>query len=321
MGVEAGEGYILKPLQVFLLRRFRVYSNDQELKGLEGRKVQELFCYLVFHRNHPLSREHLASLLWNGNSEARARGYLRKALWHLQTAFGGADVSVRDDHLLKADSECIKLTPRKTLWLDIDVFEKAYESVKSISGKNLDATQVATLERAQSLYEGELLEGWDQDWCLCERERFHYIYLAMMDKLVDYFETSHSYEHGIEHALRILHFDRVHERTYQKLMRLYYLAGDRTSALREYERCAEVLIDELGVQPGPRIKALYQQVLTGALDNGRSLEERPRETAPVVDLMNIVESLHQLQEAMGDLQGKVQREISLLENVLTGNSH
>ena len=73
--------------------------------------------------------------------------------------------------------------------------------------------------------------------------------LTIMDKLLDYCETTQTYERGMEYALRILQFDRVHERTYQKLMRLRFPAEDRTSALREYKHCSQVLIDELGVQP------------------------------------------------------------------------
>jgi DNA-binding SARP family transcriptional activator len=306
---------------VYLLGHFRVYADHQELTGLDGRRVQELFCYLLFHRNRSQPREHIAGLLWNTEPDARARSYLRKALWQLQRAVGKADGPADEAKMLMTDSENIRLTPTEDLWLDIDHFERAYEWVKDISGCELEAKQVQALERAQRLYEGEVLEGWDQDWCLCERERFHYMYLATMDKLLDYCEKSRTYERGIEYALRILHFDRVHERTYQKLMRLRYFAGDRTSALREYEHCAEVLIDELGVQPSQKTKALYQQVLDGSLADARLPQAEAPGTVPNFDLAQVRDRLREVQAAMEDLQGKVEREISVLEGVLTQLRH
>jgi DNA-binding SARP family transcriptional activator len=117
----------LKALQVYLLGHFRVYADHQELTGLDGRRVQELFCYLLFHRNRSQPREHIAGLLWNTEPDARARSYLRKALWQLQRAVGKADGPADEAKMLMTDSENIRLTPTEDLWLDIDHFERAYE--------------------------------------------------------------------------------------------------------------------------------------------------------------------------------------------------
>ena len=56
------------------------------------------------------------------------------------------------------------------------------------------------------------------------------------------------YEAGQNYGSIILGFDRARESTHRHLMQLYYLAGDRTGALRQYERCARALDAELGVR-------------------------------------------------------------------------
>jgi DNA-binding SARP family transcriptional activator len=43
-------------------------------------------------------------------------------------------------------------------------------------------------------------------------------------------------------------------------MRLYYRAGDRTAALRQFERCITALCEELDVRPGKRTLVLYDQI-------------------------------------------------------------
>lgn len=309
----------MQALKLYLFGSFRAQNEDQDVPGLEIRKVQELFCYLLFNRNRSHLREHLASLMWNSNSDARARSYLRKALWNLQIALANNKAASDGNQILEVDADSIKLASTDYFYLDIDAFEKAYDSIKSVPGKDLDAEQAHVLEGVEVLYQGEILEGWDQDWCLCERARFHHMYLSIMDKLLDYCETCQSYEHGIDYGMRILHFDCVHERTYQKLMRLHYLAGDRTSALREYEHCAEALIDELGVQPSQQTKALYQQIQGGVIGNRCLSQAKPYEAVPDIDLAGMLDRLQEVQSAIGDLQGRVQREIAVLENALSGH--
>jgi DNA-binding SARP family transcriptional activator len=46
-------------------------------------------------------------------------------------------------------------------------------------------------------------------------------------------------------------------------MRLFYMAGDRTSALRQYQRCAEALAEDLNIQPGENTVKLYKQIQGG----------------------------------------------------------
>src|SRR5688572_12678309 len=66
--IAAGRTCDMGALRVMLFRRFHAEVDDQPLVGFEARKMQELFCYLLLHRDHPHSREVLAELLWNDNS-------------------------------------------------------------------------------------------------------------------------------------------------------------------------------------------------------------------------------------------------------------
>jgi hypothetical protein len=52
-------------LCITVFGKFDVRCDDEALEGLDTRKVQELFCYLLLNRDQPHSREALASLLWD----------------------------------------------------------------------------------------------------------------------------------------------------------------------------------------------------------------------------------------------------------------
>ena len=74
-------------------------------------------------------------------------------------------------------------------------------------------------------------------------------------------ESARLFTEGIRFAHRLLELDPAEERTYQRLMRLHALNGDRTRALQTYHECVARLQHELGVEPSPETLRLYEEVL------------------------------------------------------------
>ena len=246
-------------LFISLFGELRVRLADGGDVSLTGRKVQELLCYLVLYRDRPHPREALACMLWGESQAAQSRKYLRHALWQLQADIGG-QAGCPGERVLLLNSDWVQLNPEVDLWVDVVVLERAFTSVRGVSGSQLDAQTAQALQEAVQLYVGDLLEGWYQDWCLFERERLQNVYLAALDKLIEYCEATRAYEAGLEYADRVLRCDVARERTHRHMMLLYYLVGDRTAALRQYQRCAEILERELGVKPTRSTVALWEQI-------------------------------------------------------------
>ena len=252
-------------LQVFLFGRLSVKWAGEEAVGFEAKKVQELFAYLLIYRTRTHSREVLAELLWGDRQSAQSRKYLRQALWQLQGVLERASIS-DGDHLLDVDPEWVRLNSSARLWLDVVEVERAYAQAQGLAGSDLTDECAHALEKAVQLYRGDLLEGCYQDWCIFERERLQSIYLAMLDKLTQCCEVHRRYEPGLAYGAQALRYDRARERTHRRMMRLYYLAGDRTSALRQYEQLVRALREELDVTPARRSVELFEQIRADALE-------------------------------------------------------
>ena len=244
-------------LTVSLLGKLNVRLDGKAVAGLDARKVQELFCYLLVHRDRAHYREELATLLWEDASSSQSKKYLRQALWQLQAAL---ETPEEEPPFLLVDAEWVHINPVADLCVDVLDFERAFTNIQALPADALDIQRVATLQQAISYYHGDFLEGWYQDWCIYERERYQSIYLAMLEKLLSYYEVQQNCELGMICGLEILRHDRAQERTHRRLMRLYYLTGNRTAALRQYQSCIEALDEELGVGPAQSTQRLYEQI-------------------------------------------------------------
>ena len=254
------------PLTIRLFGRFDVCSGDQPTGALNARRARELFCYLVLHRNQPQLRETLADILWADAPPEQARKYLRQALWQIQTALRPHSDS-NGAPLLSVDPEWIQLNSCDQLNVDVTRFEEATRSCHGITGPKLNDVGRQRLEGAVSLYRGDLLEGWYQDWCLFERERLQNDFLDALEKLVCSCEAHCDSERGLAHAKRMLAVDPAREQAHRHIMQLHLLAGNRTQALREFQRCEKVLMQELGVKPSQLTRALYESIRDGHLDS------------------------------------------------------
>jgi DNA-binding SARP family transcriptional activator len=300
-------------LRIHLFGKFSVESDGEPLKGPSSPKVQELLCYLLIHRNRPRPREALAALLWGDISTDKSKKYLRQALWHLQTA-----LRPYGDQLLQVEDNWVQLNTGSEIWLDVAVLEDAFALLKDKPGWEMNAEEKDVAQAAAQLYRGELLEGSYQDWCLFERERLQNMYLAMLYKLMSYCEAANEYEAGQLYGLRILYYDRASERTHRRLMQLQYMAGDRTAALRQYERCVVALDQDLGVKPDNRTVTLYQKIRSGEAERpANGARARLNGAEPTASMLTeVVGRLEDLQMSLADVSQAVGQGIENIKHTL-----
>lgn len=248
-------------LQVRLFGELSIHLEGRSVLFPSG-KALELFCYLLIHRDRAHTRETLSEVLWPGGKPDISKRYLRQALWRLNAAVHcGPDRHRRERELiLIIDADWVRINPDAACWLDVSAFKRVYVTARDTSGHSLSDRQAKDLETALELYRGDLLANWYHDWCDYERDRLKLAYLAMLDQLMGYCEARQLYVKGLDFGQIILRYDPARESTHRQLMRLHYRAGDRTLAIRQYERCVSVLAQEFGIQPSADTIALYEQI-------------------------------------------------------------
>ena len=289
---------------------------DTKPVTLTGSKAQELLCYLILFRATAHPREVLAEILWENSSSDRARRYLRKTLWQLQDTIEGSEQRAAN-RIFHVDAKWIQLDTTRCIRLDIAAFEDAYLSLCHTGSSVLAERQVQLLKAAIDLYTGDLLEGWYQEWCQHERQRFRYMYLDMLDKFIGYCLANHEYETGMHYCARVMHYDSARERTHRQLMKLYYLAGDRSAAMEQYARCVDILRDELGVSPEVRTQELYRRICSGSPLN-LSFHSSTGANSATTELAAISARLEQARNSLAAVQHQLETEMQILDRILNG---
>lgn len=228
------------------IRRMGVLATD-----FKSSKAQALLCYLaVTGQAH--TRPALAGLLWGDMPEAKARMNLSQALTTLRRYFREHLIITRQTVAFKRDSDT---------WVDVESFESAAAEA-----------YIEALHRAVQLYRGDLLDGFYlrnapefETWVLIERARLREMALKALHTLAGYHAEQGQVGWGaaIDCTSHLLRIEPWHEQAHRELMRLLALSGRRSAALVQYERCRQILVDELGVEPGDETTALYERIRDG----------------------------------------------------------
>jgi DNA-binding SARP family transcriptional activator/predicted ATPase len=234
-------------LLISLFGEFEVL-RDGETVEIPSRPVQLLLAYLVLNAGTLHRRDRLAGLLWPDSDEANARNNLRQALWRLRQAIG-------DEYVLSG---------RTSVGWNAQAEYQSDTAILQMEG--IEHPSADALIRSVSVYDDILLPGFYDDWVVLEQERWQALFEERMQRLLDCLIEQQRWREVLHWAERWIAYGDVPESAYRALMLAHAALGDRASAAATFQRCTEVLADELGVEPAQETVALYQRIRDGTLE-------------------------------------------------------
>lgn len=280
-------------MHVTLFGRFSFSKQDHGL-GFEelhdSHKLQELLAYLLMHADYPLTRDEIAGAVWNEHSAPQANAHALKALNRLKT------ILEQENLPLLYDTSRVQWNQAIDLQVDVHQFEAIFAEASTDTSEPVRYPSLVRFFAGADLYRGPFLDGFYSSWCTEIRNHLEQKFLHFLDLLMAACETLGEYDFGINYGIRAIRLEPAREVTHQRLMRLLYLMGDRTSALRQYQRCTDALVENLSMPPGRETVALYRQ-----LQDGGTLPLSPQGTLPS-SLHKTLTNLHNLDVAASQLQ-------------------
>jgi DNA-binding SARP family transcriptional activator len=256
-------GAMMIAIRLTLLGGFEARLSAGETINLPTKKAQALLAYLGLQPGHAHQRDKLAALLWGETNEQHARDGFRHALVTLRKSLGG----VRPE-AVHVEGQTLALNPA-AVEVDVATFQQ-----------RVAAGTPGALEQAAELYRGDLLFGFTvseplfEAWLVAERERLREMALEALARLLSHHAETGRTERAIQTAIRLLGLDPLQEAVHRTLMRLYARQGRRGAALKQYQVCVALLHRELGADPEPETKRLYQELLSRSAETVTAADQR-----------------------------------------------
>jgi DNA-binding SARP family transcriptional activator len=248
-------------LEIKTFGGLQLLKAGEPIVGLGSRKEEALFIYLAL-AERPQPRELLADLLWDDRSQKQAMANLRRVLTGLRKHFGPYVDITRNT---------ASLAPESDLWLDVRELQARVALLKE-GWDSLSSQMAAQVEAGIDLYQGDFLAGFHvrgasgfEAWLTEERAHWQQVVLEAAGLLSSYYEKSGMFPEAIALVRRMLQIDSLDEAAHRHLMGLLVASGQRSPALQQYEVCRQLLQAELGVEPSPKTKTLYEQIRSAEL--------------------------------------------------------
>ncbi|MGH9251332.1 MAG: AfsR/SARP family transcriptional regulator [Acidimicrobiales bacterium] len=227
-------------VHVVLLGRFEVRVDGRPIPPGEWarRHSAALVKLLALTPTRSLHREQVIDALWPDLTVKDAAPRLHKAAHYARKALG-----FRDAVVLVADS--VRLCPYAEVHVDAIEFQHLAQAATAQGGT---APAKATL----AAYGGQLLPlDIYETWTEQPREHLGRLHHDLLRQSGDWH--------------RILAADPADEEAHLALMHRHAANGDRSAALRQFERLDRAMRHELGLEPGEKALALRDQILTTAV--------------------------------------------------------
>ena len=207
---------------------------------ISSRAAQSLFAYLILSAGTLHRREKLAGMFWPDTSEAKARAYLRHEIWRIRKVLAPKP---KDNYLL-ADDINISFNASAECWLDAAILANI--------GEHETADE---LMKALSVFRGELLPGFYEDWVVLERAHLQAVYEQKMGRLLKLLDSEERWNDLVQWAENWITFGQGPEAAYRYLMIAYEALGDHIKVTSTYERCRKAL-RALDLEPSEQTRAL-----------------------------------------------------------------
>lgn len=248
------------PLRAFTLGRFGlvVEGRGVPVERWARKQAVTLFKMLLTHRGCAVPRERLMEALWPGIAPASGRERLKVTVYALRKELRAAGA---DPDLIRTQNGSYLLR-REGIWVDADVFEARVREGQALEGHGRPEEALRCYQEADALYQGDFLEeDRYEDWWAEERERLREIYLDTLGRMARLHAAQGDYPQAIQLCRKALVREPCRESVHRALMEYLWRAGRRDEALAQFDRLTSLLARELGVDPLPETRRLYERIL------------------------------------------------------------
>ena len=234
---------ILGPLEVL---------DDGGEISIRGRKLQALLALLLLHAPEVVSRDRLVDELWGDDPPATAAKTLQVHVSRLRRELGDIVVSLGGGYLIRIEPDA----------LDLEHFERLVAEGRTAMAEEQPERASERLREALALWRGPpLAELADEPFARIEIGRLEEERLDAIEERLEADLALGLYSDVTPELESLVARNPYRERLRALLMLSLYRAGRQADALAAYQSARRVLVEDLGVEPGVRLRELHGAIL------------------------------------------------------------
>jgi predicted ATPase/DNA-binding SARP family transcriptional activator len=263
--------------------------------GFEGVKQRRLFVALVLGAPKPVSADALQEILWSGEPPTGGAQALQKQVSRLRQRLGN-DAPLHH----RVPGYALEIDP---VVIDSRRFERLLQRARVALGRDDPDAAATDLHAALTLWRGEALaEHRFDDFAQREVARLEELRLEAIEERLAA-ELAGGRDADLVGELRALISEHpLRERLRAHLMLALYRTGRQAEALETMHAGRELMVSELGIEPGPELRKLERMILA---HDPELLVERPgavlaaRLPAPANETIGRAAEVEEITELLG----------------------
>jgi DNA-binding SARP family transcriptional activator/tetratricopeptide (TPR) repeat protein len=256
---------ILGPLEVW---------TDEGWSGIGAPKWRALLAMLLLHPGQVVSTERLIAGLWGDEPPDRAANLVSVYILRLRRLMGDPQGRML---VTRAPGYQLRLEPGD---LDAAVFEAAVRQGRQALADQDAVAASAVLGQALDLWRGAAMADVPASALItAEADRLEESRLTALELRITADLRRGQAAQLVPEVRRILSEHSIREGLWVLLLQALDAAGRRAEAIAAYGAARQVIADELGVDPGPELRRVWQLLLAADAAAGEK-PEPPRPAAP-----------------------------------------
>lgn len=249
------------PIRIYLTGRICIEAGG-EIRGQRAFQSQQgrlAFAYLVCERTRPVTRTELAEALWSERLPPSWDTALSAIVSRLRALLSRTGLD--GPGVLLGGSGCYELRLPDGAWVDVEAavggIHDAEAALKAGDPGRAYGPSAVALQVARRPF----LPGEEGPWVERIRDKLASIQVRALECRAEVYLWNGEHALAAEAARDAAALEPFRESAYRLLMRAQAAAGNAAEALRTYERCRQVIAEELGVHPSRQTREVYREVL------------------------------------------------------------
>ncbi|MEV5280524.1 BTAD domain-containing putative transcriptional regulator [Streptomyces sp. NPDC052811] len=235
---------------------------DGERVALGSARQRIVLTTLLLAPNRVVSVDSLIEAVWQGREPTTARNQIAICVGALRKIF--KEAAGVDDLIVTSHPGYILSTGEHRV--DVREFEEWASRARDAARRGQAAEAGTLVEEALSLWRGRALEGIDSEVAESAAARLEELRLDLREERAGLQLQLGRHRALIGELSALVRENPLREQARAFLMLAEYRSGRRAKALEIFREGRDILVDQLGIEPGPALQSLHDLVLQDSPD-------------------------------------------------------